>query len=45
MKLLPASDRVWAGQPQHVSGVTAATVVEYRSIAQRSHTADPLLTL
>ena len=45
MTLLPMSDRVYAGQPKQVSGVSAATVVEYRSMAQEMQAPVPLPTL
>jgi hypothetical protein len=45
MTLLPMSDRVRAGQAKQVSGVTAATVVEYRSMAQEMQVPVPLPTL
>ena len=43
--LLPRSDRVWAGQLKHVSGVTAATAVEYRSMAHEMQAPVPVFSL
>ena len=45
MVLLPWDELVWSGQDRHVSGVTAATVVEYMPPPQSRHTPVPCPTL